>query len=488
MFIVRKILALSVVSLTVFSGCNAVGPDYAKPETMLPDVWYQQITEGFEVGESDLKQWWTVFNDPILEELIINATNANLDLKQAWHRIMQARAVKGIAEGQVYPTVDGVGSYYRNRPSENGLNKPLSGSSDQHNLHSIGLDSSWEIDVFGRIARSIESSDASLSASYEDYRDVLVTLYADIASNYIQIRSLQRRIAYARENLDNQEKTLDLTKKRYEVELVPKLDVTQANLNYSNTAATIPALEIQNLQAVNRLAVLLGEYPGRIQNKLQEEGYGVIPDVPESVIIGLPAELIRQRPDIRKAERNLAAQTAEIGVTTADLYPIFSLSGTFAFESTTFSGTAERSSRAWGFGPSFRWNLFDGKRIKNQIKAQEEVVNQYYFAYENSVLRAVEEVESSMGSYTQEANRRKSLQDSVSAAQESVKLVEDLYFNGLTDFQNVLDMQRNLVNSQDNLAASEGATVTYLISLYKSLGGGWNLQEEINIEEVDSQD
>ena len=467
------LIVTSAVYLFLLSGCQ-VGPDYVRPEYSVPDQWHQKAVQGLENGSADLQTWWKVFNDPVLENLIQRSSTENLDLQIAYARVMESRAQLGVAAGEYWPGVDAVGAYSRSRPSENGL---LSGlpvtSSDQLNLHSVGVDSSWEIDVFGRISRSVESAQAFLEASVENYRDVLVSLYSEVAQSYIDMSSVQARIRYAQNNIKLQQNTLTLTRKRREAELVPELDVQQAELVLASTESTIPVLRQSEAQAIHRLSVLLGQSPSFLYNELTTASK--IPDVPVDITVGLPTELLRQRPDIRRAERILASQTADIGIATAGLYPAFSLSGTFALEAQQIKEIGEWDSRKWGFGPAMRWNLFDGDRIKSSIKVQEAQAEQAMVNYEQTILLALEEVENTMVAFSEEKQRVEALERSVSAAQKSVELVKTLYEIGLTDFQNVLDMQRALTNQQDQLAESRGRVAKNLVRIYTALGGGWSV-------------
>lgn len=501
----HRLLLSMPLGIGLLAGC-AVGPDYVKPEVQSPDQWHQELTKGLAGGEADLRTWWTVLEDPTLEFLIDKASAGNLTLKESIARIREARARRGIASGELWPSVAGAGSYQRARPSENGLSPPPPESSlperaasqlistgassvapglggllppithhtipDQTNLHSAGFDASWEIDVFGGIRRNVESADASLQATVEDYRDVLVSLYAEVALNYVEVRALQTRLAYARSNVEAQRKTLQLTNDRFKAGIAPELDVAQAESNLANTESEIPSLEIALTQTINRLGVLMGEQPNALQALLSDSA--AIPVPPTKTVIGLPTDLLRQRPDVRRAERELAAATAQIGVATADLYPRFSLSGTFALEGTQVKDLGKMDSRSWSFGPSFRWNIFDGIRNIYRIHAAEAVTEQALTRYEQAVLLALEDVENAMVSYKKEQVRRDALLRAVDATARSVELVQTLYETGLTDFQNVLDSQRSLFQQQDRLAASEGLVTANLISLYKALGGGWD--------------
>jgi NodT family efflux transporter outer membrane factor (OMF) lipoprotein len=459
---------ITILALELTTGCATVGPDYVPPESDMPDAWHQELTKGLSEGEAALQTWWTIFDDPVLNSLIDRAAEGNLDLRIAFARIQEARALRGVAAGRRVPDLDGTGTAARSRVSEE-IVPVLPNRTD--NFFGIGLDASWEIDVWGRIRRSIESADAGLEASVENYHDVLIVLYADVASTYVDVRTLQERLRLARGNVDLQRQTVQLTKDRYEAEIASLLEVRQAELNLASTEAVIPTLNILLHRAIHRLGVLLGQHPGTLYEELATSAPVPIP--PEQVIVGLPVDLLRQRPDIRRAERELAAQTARIGVATADLYPRFSLSGAFAFEATDLDDLFESGSEAWSFGPAFRWNLFDGGRVRGRIQAEEARTEQLLHLYENIVLLALEDVENAMVGYTQERERRDALARSVAASEESVDLVVTLYKTGLTDFQNVLDMQRALFQQQDLFAQSEGDAVNNLIRIYRALGGGW---------------
>ncbi len=464
-----------LLTVLLFAGGCRVGPDYVRPDFQGPDQWHQQAVHGLAEGSADLQTWWKVFNDPTLEKLIQQGGIENLDLKIALARITESRALLGVATGEKWPNVDAAGAYSRSRASENGL---PAADTDPFNLHSMGVDASWEVDVFGRISRSVESAKASMEASVEDYRDVMVSLYSDIARNYINLRSIQTRLRYAENNITLQRDTLELSRNRRDAELVPELDVQQAELVLAITESTVPSLRQSEQQTIHRLSVLLGQSPAILYDELSTGPE--IPVVPEDVTVGLPAELLRQRPDIRQAERTLAAQTADIGIATAALYPSFSLSGTFALEARQMKDMGDWGSRTWGFGPSMRWNLFEGNRIRSSIKVQEAQAEQATYAYRQTVLLALEDVENSMVAFIQEQQRADALQRSVTAAEKSVTLVTTLYENGLTDFQNVLDMQRTLTDQQDQLALSQGLVAANLVRIYTALGGGWSLE---NIED-----
>ena len=469
----RTTRALAPALLLVLAGCAAVGPDYQKPELAVPDAWHASAVEGLDTGEANLQAWWAGLGDPDLEELIRRAEAANLDLRLATARIREARARLGLASGEKRPTVDASGSASRSELSDNSPLGPLAPNGfEATDLYDLGFDASWEIDVFGRIRRSVESAGAAYEASVEDYRDVLVTLLAEVARTYVDVRALQARISYATANAKAQRETFGLTRARYDAGATSAIDVAQAESNLRTTEAAIPALEIALRFARNRLAVLLGERPGALDAELGDAGG--IPEPPPDLVVGVPAELMRQRPDLRGAERRLAAQTARIGVATADLYPRFSLSGFFAAEATDAGDLFDGNSVTWGVSLPFRWRLFDRGRIRSAIEIEEARTEQALVAYERTLLFALEEVENALTAYALERQRRDRLGQAVAASQRTVELAEIQYRSGLTGFQDVLDSQRFLAQQQDLFATSEGQMVQNLIALYKALGGGWD--------------
>jgi len=516
---------MSVLFLAV-AGC-AVGPDYRAPELQLPDRWHPPAAEGLAEGDANVQRWWEVFEDPKLTELIERAATGNLDLRLAVLRIREARALRGVAAGELLPVLGGQGTSQRSKSSANGptafpsapgkgevfaetVGRGIAGSAlgtgfgaiapgatgitgpvasgliglipspsklpetDEVNLHAAGFDASWEIDVFGGIRRNVQSADAALEASVEDYRDTLVTLLAEVATTYVEVRTLQRQVEATARNIDLQEQTLALTQTMLDLELATQLDVQQARTNLATTQSQLPQLQSALAISIYRLSVLIGQEPSALWEEFAAES--PIPQPPAEVLAGVPADILRRRPDLRAAERGLAAQVAGIGVATAELYPKFTLSGTLGYESTDFAHTLDARSVTYGFGPSFRWNIFDGLRNLNRIAAQEAVTYQSYVLYERTLLAALQEVESSMVAYQRERDRHDALRRATEAAEESVKLAETLYRNGLTDFQNVLDSQRSLVNLENTLARSTGQVAINLVSLYKALGGGWSPQ------------
>lgn len=467
--------ALVTGALALCAGC-AVGPDYQTPEYKVPDAWQNAAAADVQ-GESPLiENWWSALGDAQLDSLIVRARRANPDLWAAISRISEARAVHQIAGGNYYPQLQGSGQFSRTSVGENSPNGALIGlTGNPYSNWEFGLGASWELDVFGRVRRSREATGAAVQASIEDYRDVMVTLYADVATTYIDIRALQMRLSYAVNNVNSQRETMDIVIAREEAGLVPLLDVSRARSNLANTEAAIPQLMTALESALNRVAILLGEAPGALDDELRP--VAEIPQANTNIALALPAELLRRRPDVRRSERELAAQTARIGVATADLYPSFSLTGVLNLTSVDFNGLGDSGHTGWSLVPGVQWALFSGGKIRGQIKVEEARTEQALARYEKTVLNALAEVENSLVALRQEEIREGLLRTAVEASQQSVELVEIQYIEGLTDFQSYLDAQRVLFNQQDSYAQSRGLVLTNLINLNRNLGGGWSLSD-----------
>ena len=459
---------LVVLLITIISGCVSVGPDYVRPDTTVYKDWNTQIksdSNSKETNMQSLAAWWSTLGDSKLSNLIERATEGNLDLKKARARIREARASRGVAKAGFFPTLDATGSANRSKGSED------SGSGTTGDLYAVGFDAAWELDIFGGVRRSVEAAQANLEASEEDQRDVLVSLTAEVAINYVDVRIYQTRLAVAKSNLKTQEETHQLTVWRNQAGLSDELAVQQARLNIESTRSKIPTLRTGLEEAMNRIAVLLGEQPGKVHGELTNQE--PIPVAPENVAVGVPADVMRRRPDVRKAERDLSSQTAKVGVATADLYPKFKISGTIGLEALSSGNLFSSGSRTYSFGPSITIPIFAGGSIRQNIEIQSAVQEQYLIAYENAVLNALEEVENALAAFVEEQSRRQSLIDATTAAKQAAELAKIKYQAGLTDFSNVLDAERSLLSIEDELAQSEGTVTTNLISLYKALGGGW---------------
>jgi len=466
---IRPTLCLPVMLvILVLTGCATVGPDYVPPKKSVSKDWHTQLKGGLSTEEMDsqtLAAWWTTLNDSELSSLIDRAVSGNLDLKKALARVREARARRGVAKADLFPTLDATGSATWSRSSKD------MGTGKTSSLFTTGFDAGWELDIFGSVRRSVEAAEGDLQAIQEDLRDVLVSLLAEVALNYVQVRTYQSRIAVAEANLEAQGETHQLTLWRYQAGLSDELAVQQARYNLESTRSQIPTLRTGLEEAMNRIAVLLGEQPGKVHWELEKRES--IPVTPLKVAVGVPADVLRRRPDIRRAERQLAAQTARIGVATADLYPKFTLSGSIGLEALSLSNPSSTGSWTLSGGPKVTWAIFKAGAIRQNIEVQSALQEQYFIAYEAAVLSALEEVENALVAYAKEQQRRQSLSDATQAAQKAVELAQHKYQAGLTDFSNVLDAQRSLLSFQDQLAQSDGTVTSNLVSLYKVLGGGW---------------
>jgi multidrug efflux system outer membrane protein len=458
------------VTLLMTSGCLTVGPDYEEPEMTMPDAWQTVAIEGLAPGPTNIDQWWQRFHDPILTSLVQQARQNNLDIQTAAFRLEEAMAIRGVAASAYYGSVNADGAALASRASENTTPLPP-GTDPEFDYYTIGANAAWEADVWGRVRRNVESASASLDATLEDYRDVLVLIQSRVAALYVEIRTTQKQIMLTENNIKTQRSTFQLTIDRFDAGLAADLDVRRAELNLAITEASLPSLYSRHETLLNSVSILLGEMPGEVKKQIGVTG--VIPEGEVPVHEGIPADLLRQRPDIRSAERKVAAQNAQIGVATSEWYPRFLLVGDLRVESFDYDNLFDGGSVAYGFGPQIRWNIFSGGRIRNQVRAEEARTQQAVLAYEQTVLRAVGETESAMVSYRQEKERNLILERAVTAAATSVDQTQTLYKSGLTDFQNVLNMERDLFEQQNAQASSEGTISLRLIDIFRALGGGW---------------
>ena len=473
-----------VIILTFATACTTLGPNFEKPRAPVSKAWIEQGNAKVKtVKDADYKDWWKVFDDPVLNSLIQTAYKQNLDLQIAGTRILQARATLGIVVGEQYPQLQDVtGAYSYNRVSKNAANTGAGDLNFQDYIY--GLDAAWEIDFWGRFRRAVESADASLIASIADYDAVLVTLTADVAATYTLIRIFQERLAVARENVDIQGKSFDLTDILYKNGAVTDLDVQQSKSLLRDTEATIPFLETGLRQSENALCVLLGIPPKNLNEMLT--GPKIIPEAPSEVVIGIPAELLTRRPDIRRAELQAAAQSAQIGVARAELFPRISLVGFFGFESSDSSVTRTGGSDfgdlfSWNSftmstGPTISWPIWNYGRLTNNVRLQDARFQQLLINYQNTVLRAAREVEDALIGFLLAQDQVALLQESVSAAKRAADLSYLQYQEGATDYTRVLNSQQFLLSAQDRLTLAKGSVPTNLIALYRSLGGGWKMR------------
>jgi NodT family efflux transporter outer membrane factor (OMF) lipoprotein len=473
-------VVLVVGQVLVLGGC-AVGPDYRSPEPVTPDEWHSLPQAGVktEADAGSLAAWWKTLDDPILDQVIERALAHNKTARQAFARVVEARARRGIAAADFWPTIGASAGASRTDsgsrfadPDDADPDNDVVDSSGGDDVYSAGVDSGWELDLFGGQRRAFEAAVAQLGASEADLRDVLVTLLGDVALSYIDVRTAQSRLTFAERNLEAQSGVLDITRWREAAGLATVLDVEQAKTSYEQTRAAIPSLESSLAQAMNRLAVLTGDPPGSLATTLTDRR--PVPVAPLEIVAGVPADVLRRRPDIRSAERRLAAQTAQVGVATAALYPSLSLSGAITLQSLTASDVLDgfRSERV---GLSLSMPIFRGGALRQNVNAQNALVEQALATYEGTVLAAYEEVENALTAWTNEQRRHEALVLGAESARRASELALVQYNSGLVDFQTVLNADRQLISLEDSLAVSDGEMTANLVRLYKALGGGWSV-------------
>jgi len=525
----RFAILLATLGFWAMAGCS-VGPDYRRPDILVPEQYgptgpTSQPATVPVPQEPDLAAWWQTLNDPLLDSLIDRAIESNLDLQIAEARVREARAQRAVTASGLWPQFDVNSSYRYKGTSENaGPKQKVSSSAgltgfrkvpgitilpgsdvatptimintqgDQdengsnslfglkrstsveraQNLFQSGFDATWEIDVFGGVRRAVEAADADIQVAEENHRYVLVSLLSEVARNYVEARAVHRRLTIAQENIKAQADTLQLTRTRFDAGLTSELDVAQAQSQLASTESQVPVLEVLLKQAIHRLGVLLGQPPEHLYEELA--GAKPIPNVPPDVPVGLPSDLLQRRPDIRRSERQLAAATARIGVATAELFPRFSLTGSFGSQTDDMQHFLDRKSLYWSVGPAMSWPIFDAGRIRANIDVQDTRQREALAFYQQTILTALEEVENTLVAYRQEQVRQKHLTTAVQANRRAVSLAQERYRNGVADFLSVLESQRALYVTEDAMVQSEGQTVTSLIALYKALGGGWDTE------------
>jgi NodT family efflux transporter outer membrane factor (OMF) lipoprotein len=467
----------------IMSGCAMVGPDFVKPEAPLRDTWTEIEAPGLSAGQTDYSNWWRVFDDPVLDNLVEKAYRQNLSLQVAGIRIYEARAQLGIAVGSLYPQQQSVSGDLTTNKLSTRTDTPYI---DNHfNSLSLGFDAAWELDVWGKFRRSVQSGVANLEATVASYDNVLVSLTAEVARTYIVIRTLEKRLAIAEENVRLQAQSLRIADVRFKEGAVSELDVTQARMLLADTQALVPQLASGLRQAQNALAILLGVLPGELKEMLS--GPSEIPIAAETVIVDVPNNLLRRRPDIRLTELRIAAQSPQIGIAKADLYPHFTLFGTIGWRSsdaTSVSGENSLSdifsekSLFWSAGPGFSWDILNYGRIRNRVRVEDARLQQLVVTYKNTVLNAQREVEDAMVAFRLAKEEEQFLRESVAAAQRSVMISSLQYKEGLVDYQRVLDSQRFLAIQADRLTEVSGQVGSNLVATYKALGGGWQIRED----------
>ncbi len=479
-------LALAAAGPLALAACS-VGPDYVAPKPAAPPGFAAAVpstrpsTVTAEAGPAG--QWWTTLRDPELDRLVSRAAAGNLTLARAGVRLADSRAALRIAGADALPKLTANPQFARLNSGQNvGLGNLAGGgdnaksSSINTNVWTAGLDATWEIDVFGGQRRRIEAAKADYQAGVEDRRDALVSLTAEVARDYLQLRGTQERLRLARDNLGLEQDTLGLTQSLRKAGFNSQLDVSRAQTQVAQTRAAIVPLTTTASQQEHAIATLLGLSPDDLTAELAAPA--PVPVTPPLVSVGLPADLLRRRPDVRRAERQLAAANARIGVAIADFYPKFSFTGDFGLDATKFNPLFDQSSRFFIIDPSVTWRLFDFGRTAAEVDQEKARHQDLLLAYQDAVLTSLREVEDALVAYANEQDHRAALADAVASAQDSVAISTDQYKNGVIDFLQVLDAQRQLLSAQDDLAQSDQTIATDLVALYKALGGGWEDEAE----------
>ena len=481
-----------------------VGPNYSRPAASVADRWIDANDPNVRSVPANDAAWWRTFHDPVLDSLVQTAYRQNLTLRVAGLRILEARAQRAIAAGELFPqSQQAFGDYVRTGLSKKVSNAPPTRFFDEW---TTGAGLAWELDFWGRFRRAIEAADANLDAQIENYDDALVLLLAEVARSYVDLRTAEQRLQYAAKNVVIQVGSLKLADLKYDNGrgIVTRLDVTQAQSSLSQTQATIPPLEATRRQAANQLCTLLGMPPGSLDETLDDPQVTkaleemsavlkkpdlkevqairaravekVIPAAPPDVAVGIPADLLRRRPDVLRAECEVAAQSAQIGIAAAELYPHFSITGTIFLDAAEFKDLFDSGSVAGSVGPSFRWNILNYGRLINNVRVQDARFEQLAVQYQNVVLSANAEAENALVSFLKAQQQVKHLKDSTDAAGQSLGLVEAQYDAGKTDFNRVFNVQQLLTQQEDLLAVAQGTVAKSLIQLYKALGGGWQIR------------
>jgi multidrug efflux system outer membrane protein len=459
---------LFLLLFLLLSAC-AVGPDYQQPETVLPEQFANGQHDEFKADNIELS-WWKLFNDPLLEDLINQTVVNNYQIQAARANLSEARALYLESNLNLLPQITSHANYNNQNRSISALNgrafapRPL-------DLYNTGFDATWEADFFGRLRKNVEASQDEVEGQEASLRDVGVSLIAEVARNYFELRGLQRQLEVAEKNAENQAETYSLTRVKLDNGRGTELDTSRALAQLETTRATIPLLRTTLIQAMHRLSVLTGQIPSALNDKLAPQQ--ALPKAPDSILIGSPEQLLKRRPDIRLAERALAAATARIGVVTADFFPRVTFIGNMSIEASTLAHLTGAGSNTYAFGPRISWAFLDMGRVYARVKAAGSRAESSLAYYQQTVLNALEETENALVSYNQERIRRTSLATAAQASERANQLAHLRYEAGVADFLTVLDTELRLLEDQSELAQSETAVATALTAVYKALGGGW---------------
>lgn len=449
------------------NGCK-VGPNYVEPQAIVSDRWESTNAPQIRGDQEPLAAWWMQFNDPVLNDLVEVSIAQNLDLRTTGHRMLAVQAERNVTIGNLLPDARAVGAYSHAQISKN---LPAVGLGTLFDFYAVGpLAVSWEIEFWGKTRRAIESAEAEFAASVEDCHNMQVLLVSEVAANYVQLRGYQQRIEFAQKNVAIQQETFRLARERFQNGITTELDVQQAKSSLAETEAILPQLDTGLRQASHRLCILIGCTPGDICNRI---GTGPIPTAPTELAVGIPAELLRRRPDIRKAERQIASQCAQIGIAEADLYPSLQLLGFIGYTSNSSGNLFTAPSFTGIIAPVLQWKIFNYYKIKHNIRKQEELWNARITDYQQTVLKAHGEVEDALVGFVNSGKQAARLSESVAAAQISVNLVQGLYREGKVDFHRVQNAQAMLVKQQDQFTVANMESILSLIRVYRGLAGGW---------------
>ena len=449
-------------------GLDSVGPNYEKPETAVPDQWQRSSMpdDVFDPSAQPvLTEWWQQFGDPDLDWLIETALEDDLSIAQAQARLQQVRANRGQAVSALYPEL---GTSVRATPTFYGAPESERPDTTQYDAE---FDAAWEIDIFGGTRRAIEAAQAETESSEASLANIRVSVAAEVAQNYIDLRNSQARLAIAKRNLASQAETLQMARWRHQAGLARQTDVAQARASLEQTRASLPDLEIEVARTNNRLSVLTGQAPGAVNQRLSDSK--PLPPLPDAIATGIPLNVLTQRPDLRVAERNLAAETARVGQTMANRYPSLNLGGSLGWTAFTLSGIGPANSLIGVLAGTLSATLFDGGRLRSQVDAQTAVQEQALLNYEQTVLQALEEIENALISHALSRQRVQAWSFSAQASASAARQSRQLYQSGLVDFEQVLITERSQLNAQESLARAQATQLLTLIQLYKALGGGW---------------
>lgn len=465
-------LALSIAALTSCS--DIVGVNYYPPRTEIPRNWNIKEKSPEEVKqESNFAQlqyatdWWKTLNDSILNSLVDDAVKNNFDVEIAKARIDQARALQGVVASGFFPNLDFTGAVAKRGTSE----QSYASSGVSFNDYSTGFDSSWELDLFGKLANKDKAAKADVESSEENLRNVMISIVSEVAVNYISLRTYQNRLELAREMVESQQKNFELISSQNASGLQNSTEKLKAKMLLENARTSIPQLKTNISVAKNRLTTLLGKNPGELDKLLGE--FKRLPSTDIKLVVGIPADVLRRRPDINRAERKLAAETARIGMKKAELYPTLALNGSIGLEALTLGGLFEHASGIFGLSSAISWNIFDTGKIRKDIKLQEAIKDETFASYKSTVVNALEEVENSIIGFTNEKISENSFGTTLKASEDSLKITQSQYDNGIIDMTALLAVKVAKIQAEDAFVISRGKSATNLIKLYKALGGGW---------------